>query len=126
MGNPFETCGNPRFCTQYNNSDTGENIGPMLSGTATWLDLSLMSAFGVEFTSRGIALNPVLREDQEALRLTVRLEKAEYAIEVEKPKGFRRMADGGARVELDGKELEGNVLPVFSDGGKHSVHILFR
>ena len=31
LQSPFETCGNPRFCTQYNNSETGENIGPTLS-----------------------------------------------------------------------------------------------
>ena len=44
MEEPFVLCGNPRFCTQYNNSVTRENVGPMLSGTASWLSLSV-SAF---------------------------------------------------------------------------------
>jgi cellobiose phosphorylase len=126
MASPFETCGNPRFCTQYNNSETGEGIGPMLSGTATWLDQALMSAFGVEFTGAGIALNPVLREEQESLNLSVRLEKSAYSIGIRKPAGFRRFADGGATVTLDGKVLEGNVLPVFTDGATHAIEIAFK
>lgn len=61
MEHPFETCGNPRFCTQYNNSETGENIGPILSGTSTWLTLTLMSALGIEQKVNGIELNPILK-----------------------------------------------------------------
>lgn len=125
LEHPFETCGNPRFCTQYNNSDTGEAVGPMLSGTATWLNLALMSAFGLEFGPGGVALNPILREEQEASEYTVRLEKAEYRVSIRKPKGFRRMADGGCRMALDGKALAGNVLPALADGGSHTVRIVF-
>ncbi len=47
LEHPFITKGNPRFCTQYNNSETGENIGPMLSGTASWLTLALFAAAGI-------------------------------------------------------------------------------
>ena len=34
--------GNPRFCTQYVNSVSCEHIGPILSGTSTWLLLTLL------------------------------------------------------------------------------------
>jgi len=34
--------GNPRFCTQYVNSITEEHIGPILSGTSTWLTLAIL------------------------------------------------------------------------------------
>ena len=40
LEDPYILKGNPRFCTQYNNSETGENIGPILSGTASWLTLA--------------------------------------------------------------------------------------
>ena len=33
LEDPFVRKGNPRFCTQYNNSETGENIGPMYAKT---------------------------------------------------------------------------------------------
>ena len=37
--------GNPRFCTQYVNSLTEEHIGPILSGTSTWLLLALREKY---------------------------------------------------------------------------------
>ncbi len=126
LEHPFDTCGNPRFCTQYNNSDTGENIGPMLSGTATWLNLTLVSAFGVEISGDGIRLDPVLREEQESLALSMNTGKAEYRIAIRKPKGFRRCRDGGCAVELDGVTMQGNLIPVFEDGELHVVNVMFR
>ena len=42
LENPYILKGNPRFCTQYNNSETGEGIGPILSGTASWLTLAFL------------------------------------------------------------------------------------
>lgn len=126
MENPYVTAGNPRFCTQYNNSDTGENIGPMLSGTATWLNLTLLSAFGLEVTCKGIELNPVLREEQTSLNLTMKTGKAEYKIAVTKPVGFCRLADGNVQIELDGINQNGNIIPLFEDGKVHTVEIAFK
>jgi cellobiose phosphorylase len=126
LANPYVTAGNPRFCTQYNNSDTGENIGPMLSGTASWLDLTLISAFGLEYTNRGIILDPILREEQEELHLAMKTGRAGYDITVKKPAGFRRMADGNVTVKLDGKPLNGNVLPLFEDDKVHTVVVDFK
>lgn len=45
MKNIKKIRGNPRFCTQYVNSQTGEHIGPILSGTSTWLLLALKEIF---------------------------------------------------------------------------------
>lgn len=42
LNNPYLFKGNPRLCTQYVNSLTQEHIGPVLSGTATWLLLALL------------------------------------------------------------------------------------
>lgn len=41
LKNPAKLKGNPRFCTQYVNSISEEHIGPILSGTSTWLTLAL-------------------------------------------------------------------------------------
>lgn len=126
MEHPFETCGNPRFCTQYNNSETGENIGPILSGTSTWLTLTLMSAFGIEYTTKGIEISPILRKKQEKLSFTLNTGKAIYNINISKPSGFFRMEKENAKIMLDGKELQGNVLPNLNDGKKHSVEVWFQ
>ena len=42
LKDPYLFKGNPRFCTQYVNSLTEEHVGPILSGTATWLLLAIL------------------------------------------------------------------------------------
>jgi cellobiose phosphorylase len=125
MANPFEKAGNPRFCTQYNNSENGENIGPMLSGTSTWLTLTLMSAFGVEYSTKGLMLDPIIREEQKTTSYSINTGKAVYNITIKKPEGFYRSADGNVKFSVDGKSIEGNIIPQFSDNKEHSVEVIF-
>lgn len=117
---PFETCGNPRLCTQYNNSETGENIGPTLSGTSTWLLLSLFMGLGIEFLSDLLILEPILRPEETECEYTVNTGKAQYQILVTKPSGFARCR-GGVRVTCDGEEMSGTGIPIFNDGEIHTV-----
>lgn len=126
MTDPFSIAGNPRFCTQYNNSETGENIGPMLSGTSTWLILTLMSAFGVEYTTKGLIIDPVIREEQKSTSYTINTGRAKYNVTVKKPEGFYRIADGKSKVLVDGSAIEGNLIPLFDDNKEHSVEIVFE
>ncbi|CAH1196680.1 hypothetical protein PAECIP111892_02298 [Paenibacillus auburnensis] len=126
MEDPFAICGNPRFCTQYNNSETGENIGPMLSGTSTWLTLSLMEALGIEYTAQGIKLNPILREEQTDFAYTLKLGGSSYRISIRKPEGFRRIQDGAACLTLDGRALEEGLVPAADDGLSHEVELRFE
>ncbi len=124
LKSPFVTCGNPRWCTQYNNSQTGENIGPTLSGTSTWLLLSLFQCFGVEFTSEGLRVEPILRQSETKLDVKVAISGTTYDIHITKPEGFIRAQDG-IKVKLDGEVMEGTLLPVASDGRTHEVEIGF-
>ena len=124
LKSPFVTCGNPRWCTQYNNSQTGENIGPTLSGTSTWLLLSLFQCFGVEFTSEGLRVEPILRKSDTKLDVKVSISGTVYDIHITKPEGFIRAQDG-IKVKLDGADVEGTLLPVATDGKTHQVEIGF-
>ncbi len=126
MTNPFVICGNPRFCTQYNNSETGENIGPMLSGTSTWFILTMMSALGIDYTRQGILLDPIMREKDTSLAYTLNTGKATYSIKITKPEGFRRIADGSVEITVDGSKLDGNLLPIFEDNKEHKVVVNFK
>jgi len=121
---PFTTCGNPRWCTQYNNSDSGENIGPTLSGTSTWLLLCLFQCFGVEFTSDYLDCAPLLRPEETALEVTVTTMKCSYDIHVTKPEGFKRTKEG-VEISCDGKVLADTKVPVFDDGAVHVVDVKF-
>ena len=124
MTSPFTVCGNPRLCTQYNNSDTGENIGPTLSGTSTWLLLCLFTSFGVDFTSDALIVEPILRAEDTAEDIMVSSGKALYHITVDKPQGFKRTKDG-VSITVDGAPIEGVRVPIFSDGAVHEVKVKF-
>ena len=124
MRDPYVLAGNPRFCTQYNNSETGEHVGPILSGTSTWLALALRAAWGVRVTPDGLVLDPILRADQEEVSLDLETGRAVYRIRIRKPRGFRRTRDGGYRVVVDGVAVEGNRVPLFVDGAVHRVEML--
>ena len=115
-----------RICTQYNNSETGENIGPLLSGTATWLNLTMISAIGVEYNINGIIIDPILKEEQESLNYIVNTGRALYNVSISKPKGFYRLADCNATITVDGNKIEGNFIPLFTDGNEHTVEVVFE
>lgn len=121
MEDPFVLGGNPRFCTQYNNSVTRENIGPMLSGTASWLSLSVSVFLGIEFLGDSMAIAPVLPEETTACRFELNRGGTRFAVEITKQKGFAR-PNAASRYILDGER----VAPQFiapADGGEHTVRI---
>ncbi len=82
MEDPFVLKGNPRFCTQYNNSQTGENIGPMLSGTASWLLLAVYEYLGVQVEGNSIWFKPLLRSNTEKLEYNIRMGNAVIEVTV--------------------------------------------
>ncbi len=118
---PYITKGNPRFCTQYNNSETGENIGPMLSGTASWLSLTVYEFLGINHVDGGIDLKPVLPFDTERANYVVRVDGTEFDITVEKSLGFARPTEA-TEYTFDGEKCT-SVIPNPRDGKKHIVTV---
>ena len=95
-----------------------------MSGTSTWLLLSLFQCFGVEFTSEGLRVEPILRQTDRKLDVKVSISGTAYDINITKPEGFIRAQDG-ISVTLDGEKVEGTLLPVLTDGKTHKVEISF-
>ncbi len=125
MADPFVLAGNPRFCTQYNNSETGENIGPLLSGTSTWFILALLKAYGIELSGKGLVMDPVLRADENKAELKLTMGEAVLDIRYSKPAGFRRAKDSPLSVSFDGRALEGNVIALPLSPGSHTLSVEF-
>ncbi|MBO4604526.1 MAG: glycosyl transferase [Clostridiales bacterium] len=125
LKSPFTVCGNPRWCTQYNNSDSGENIGPTLSGTSTWLLLCLFQCFGVEFTADHLDCKPILRKEDRELNVDITTERCSYKIHITKGEGFVRTVEG-VKISVDGNDIEGTEVPVFEDGQVHNVEVAFQ
>jgi nitrogen fixation protein len=103
LENPFVIYGNPRFCTQYNNSKTGENMGPMLSGTATWLNLAILESLGFEINQEKLLLNPVLRVQDKKLNFEINKLNSKIKILITKNNSFKRVIDENYEVYLNGK-----------------------
>lgn len=122
MENPFVLCGNPRFCTQYNNSETLENVGPMLSGTASWLSLTVTEFLGISYSGDTMSVSPILPFDAESCAFVLNRSGTEYSVSIEKKKGFSRPS-ASTGYYLDGKECSG-VFPACCDGGKHTLKIV--
>ncbi len=125
MRDPFVLAGNPRFCTQYNNSETGENIGPLLSGTASWMILSLLKGYGIEHTAEGLKVDPVLREGDTSVHLTVRAGDLTLEIAFSKREGFTRAADGGFSLTVDGAHVSGNAVSLAGKKGTVKITGMF-
>lgn len=120
LENPYVLCGNPRFCTQYNNSRTGENIGPMLSGTASWLALTVFEMLGISYDGDNMRLSPVLPFDYTAVSYDINRGDAHYTVTVRKREGFCRVGERSVCL-FDGDPVPFSVpknLP-----GKHSIEI---
>ena len=117
MEDPFRLKGNPRFCTQYNNSETGENIGPILSGTASWLTLALYEVCGIRYEDGAVCFEPVCGRPYFAYVL--KPGETEIRVEIDASKDDRLNAN--SRILLDGEPQE--TARVVLDGKKHELKI---
>lgn len=121
MDRPFVLKGNPRFCTQYNNSETGEHIGPMLSGTASWLTLAVYEMMGLGAGEDAIPAWPVLRPGQRRTAYQLRLADTLLRVEIEGD-GSRFRAGTDSVYLLDGTPVAPGA-PRPRDGGTHHLAI---
>jgi len=121
MDDPYVRKGNPRFCTQYNNSETGENIGPMLSGTASWLTLAVYEFLGLEVGAEEFFFSPILPDGLERLGYTVRLGDTPLQVEIT-GEGGRFRAGTDTVFLLDGAPVSAAV-PRPGDGKLHTLSI---
>lgn len=94
----------------------GEAKNSWLTGTAAWTLLSITQAIlGITPTLDGLSVCPVLPAEIKEYEITRRYRGAVYNIRVENRGGKR------AKLSVDGKEIEGNILPIAEEGTTVSV-----
>ncbi len=118
--NPYVLKGNPRFCTQYNNSETGENIAPLLSGTASWLTLATYETAGANVGREQVSFDPVLRPGQKHLAYTLGLGDAHVHVTIDSTSGAIRAGEKTTYL-YDGTPCDGIIERPTS--GEHTVAI---
>jgi cellobiose phosphorylase len=122
LSNPYVYKGNPRFCTQYNNPLTQENIGPILSGTATWLTLSFFEIAGFHFGKEGLTLSPILPPEATTFAYRLIHQGCTYEVKIHKPQD----SSGLSVVSLfeDGNQKDpAKPLPIFEKDHFHTIEI---
>ncbi len=91
----------------------GEAKNSWLTGTAAWTFVNIsQSILGIQPEYDGLAVNPCVPEGFGSFTVHRTFRKAQYTIHVENPKNVQK---GVERLIVDGKELEGCVIP-FEDG----------
>ena len=98
----------------------GEGKNSWLTGTAAWMWYTVSQfILGIKPHYDGLLIDPCLPKTAHNYTVTRRFRGAEYEIHVSNPKGVSK---GVAQVTVDGKPVEGVVVPAQS--GKHIVEVI--
>jgi len=100
----------------------GQAKNSWLTGTAAW-NFYVISNYilGIKPDWDGLKIDPCIPKGWDGYRISRRFRGATYEIEICNPNHVCR---GVSKVTVDGKDIEGNVLPVFADGGVHTVKVV--
>ena len=100
----------------------GEAKNSFLTGTAAWTYYCVANAIlGIQPEFDGLRVNPCIPSDWKGFAVTRKFRGATYQIEVENPNGVQK---GVMKVTLDGKTVDGNVLPVLPAGTVANVRVV--
>jgi cellobiose phosphorylase len=97
----------------------GEAKNSWLTGTAAWnLVAATQWILGVRPAHNGLLVDPCIPAAWDGFTVTRRFRGATYEIDVRNPDHVCR---GVRELRVDGQTLDGNLLPIFADGGTHVV-----
>lgn len=91
-----------------------------LSGTASWAyQASTKYILGVKADYNGLIIDPCIPKSWGEFNVTKQFRGSIYKIFVTNPSGVSK---GIIKMVVDGKEIKGNIVPVFTDGEVHIIH----
>ncbi len=93
-----------------------------LSGTSSWTyQAATKHIVGINPTYKGLEVNPCIPSKWDSFKVTRVFRGTTYQINVSNPKHVSKGVD---KVVVDGKQIEGNIVPVFSDNTTHIVDVI--
>lgn len=100
----------------------GMSRNSWLTGSASWNLVAATSyILGIRPDYKGLLIEPCIPRSWDSFKVKRVFRGAAYQIEVFNPK---HLSSGIKTIEVDGKEIEGNILPVFSDREPHRVKVV--
>jgi cellobiose phosphorylase len=99
----------------------GQAKNSWLTGTAAW-NFAAVSQWilGIKPVFDGLKVDPCIPADKKKYTVTRHFRGADYVITVLNPDG---VCKGVSSVTADGRNIEGNVLPVYGDGKTHEATV---
>ena len=103
----------------------GDNFGQgknsWLTGTAAWNMVAISQyILGIAADFDGLKIDPSIPHEWDGMKATRQFRGATYDITVKNP---NHVCKGVKNMTVDGKAVDGNVIPVM-DGGKHTVEVV--
>lgn len=99
----------------------GQAKNSWLTGTAAWNYAAISQAIlGIKPDYDGLRIDPCIPPEWEGYKVRREFRGAVYHITVRNPHGVSR---GVAQITVDGREIEGNLVPAFP-GGEHQVEVV--
>ncbi len=93
-----------------------------LSGTAAWAyRAATQHILGITPTYRGLRINPCIPKNWDGLKVVRRFRGAVYDITIRNP---QHVNTGVQSICMDGKPLQGDLLPIVEDGQTHPVEVV--
>jgi len=97
----------------------GEAKNSWLTGTASWNFVAISQfILGIQPDFDGLMINPAIPQDWDGYKVTREFRGDVFEVEVKNP---NHVSKGVKSLVVDGKEVKGNVIPMFHDGKKHTV-----
>jgi len=108
-----------QFITGKDNPNFGKARNSWLTGTAAWNMVAISQhILGIKPDYDGLRVDPCIPKKWKAFSARRKFRKAFYEIEIRNP---RCLSNGIKSLIVDGKRIEGNVIPDFHDKKSHKV-----
>ena len=99
----------------------GEAKNSWLTGTASWNFVAISQyILGIKPDFDGLMVDPSIPKEWDGYTITRQYRGSTYQITVKNP---NHISKGIAKITVDGKEITGNILPVYGDGKLHLVEV---
>jgi len=99
----------------------GEGAYTWLTGTAGWIFSGAINwILGVRPAFKGLIIDPCVPASWDHFEMTRPFRKNIYKVSVDNPNHAEK---GVRKITLDGKEIEGNLIPYKDDGKTHDVNV---
>ncbi|MCC7409269.1 MAG: hypothetical protein IT442_14480 [Phycisphaeraceae bacterium] len=97
----------------------GRIEGQWVTGSAGWfLHQTVENLCGVHRTHQGLRIDPCLPTTWNGVKVTRNFRGSWYDVDIKRDKSVK-----GVVVKLDGKQIDGNLLPIDTSGAKHKVEV---